>query len=110
GVDDDVARQQESDLRFRRECAVRERGIAGTEYDIRPEVDVELRLQGRTHIDLGEHAEPFRRECFTYSGYGLVVRSIERGSESIRQCQLRHCHLILLAFTNSSARETPVAT
>ena len=64
-ADDHVARQDGRDGRVDLQRLVRQRRSAGTEDDLRGNVDVKLRLQGGLEVDLGQDAEPLVRKALT---------------------------------------------
>jgi hypothetical protein len=89
-IDDDVAGQKRAELRFGRECLVRERRIAGTEDRVRLSLDAELLLQRRLHVDLAEDAEARRLQFASHTLDSLGKRQRRRFAQRVAGC--KHWH------------------
>ena len=57
--------------------------VARAEDDVRPELDVELLFQRGAHVDFGEHAEAFRRECRARAFDGLLIVEGHLGADAV---------------------------
>src|SRR5664279_3868391 len=76
-VDDDIARQHHSDLEHQSERLVSERRVARAEDLVAAKVDVELLLQRRSDVDLGQDTEALGLERRRKSSQGLFVADRE---------------------------------
>ena len=70
-ANDHVAGQQQTDVRLRRERAVRQWRIAGAQDAVGAAVDAEFGLHRRLDVDLGEDAEALGLEGLGHLGHGL---------------------------------------
>ena len=82
-VDDDVAGQQQADLELVRERPLRQVRVAGAENHVAAEVGVELLLQRRPDVDLGEDAEPLLLQGLGDALDRLRVGQVEPTSQSV---------------------------
>ena len=67
----DIAWQQQADIRFRGQRAVGKRRIAGAENSIGPPFDPQLGLHGRLHIDIRQDSEALDLEGLGHVDDGL---------------------------------------
>jgi hypothetical protein len=80
-ADDDIAGQKHTQLVLEFQRFVGEARIARAEYAVPGHVRTDLRLHGRLHVDIGEHAEPFRLELLDD-----LVTAASNGSLIVRAC------------------------
>ena len=73
---DDVAGQQHRDRRLGLQRLVRKLRPAGAEDHLWRDVDVELGLEGRLQVDLGEHAEARLGELLAHGRHRLLVGAL----------------------------------
>ena len=85
GIDDDVAGQQQPDLAFGQQGALRERRNAGAENDVVVVgLDAELGAQRGRHVDVAQHAEPFVDQCGAGALQGLRKRGRNELAYAVR--------------------------
>jgi hypothetical protein len=98
---DHVARQQQADVGVSLDRAVGEWGIARTEYPVRPALDIELGLERRLDVDVGEDAESFRFQGRGDFRDGGVEWTLSRAESP--------CFDSCFAASNHATRQGPAA-
>lgn len=82
-ADHHVSGQHRSDLVLHLECPPGQMRIAGTEDRVGPEVDTQLVLHRRAHIDGRNDAETFRRQSLSDMRDRRVKRHVDRFADVV---------------------------
>src|SRR5690606_37939545 len=97
-----ITGEEESKVALRGETPVRQRRITRSQDDVRAEIDIQLLLQRRGHVDLREHTEALSRERFAHPLHRLLVRRAHYRREAI-PCRLLDHHSLLGSRMNNAS-------